>query len=66
MQSGQPKKLITYEELVKHITRSDCWVSVEGKVMNVTKFLAEHPGGEDILLANWYRCYKIFSKHCWW
>jgi cytochrome b involved in lipid metabolism len=49
---NKDKKLITYEELVKHTSRSDCWLSVEGKVLNVTKFLAEHPGGEDILIAN--------------
>ena len=46
------KELITYEELSKHISRNDCWISIEGKVMNVSKFLAEHPGGEDILMSN--------------
>jgi len=49
---SKEKRQITYEELSKHTGRSDCWLSVEGKVLNVTKFLAEHPGGEDILIAN--------------
>ena len=46
------KRLITYEELSKHTSRSDCWIALNGKVFNVTPYLAEHPGGEDILLAN--------------
>merc|ERR1712159_214386 len=45
-------KLITYEELSKHTSRSDAWIALNGKVINVTPYLAEHPGGEDILLAN--------------
>ena len=34
----------------KHITPSDCWLAVAGKVYNVTDFLVEHPGGDEVLL----------------
>merc|ERR1719326_626755 len=33
-------------EVAKHTTKTDCWVVVAGQVLNVTKFLSEHPGGE--------------------
>merc|ERR1719198_2103805 len=36
----------TMEEVAKHTSKSDCWVVVDGKVLNVTTFLGEHPGGE--------------------
>ncbi|KAF4664579.1 hypothetical protein FOL47_005066 [Perkinsus chesapeaki] len=39
-------KRLTMEEVAKHNTKDDCWVVVNGYVMNVTKFLPEHPGGE--------------------
>jgi len=41
--------LITKEELSTHNSRDDCWVSIDGKVYDVTKFLPQHPGGEKIL-----------------
>jgi len=34
------------EEVAKHTTKTDCWVVVAGQVLNVTNFLASHPGGE--------------------
>merc|ERR1719398_447825 len=36
----------TLEEVAKHTTKTDCWVVVDGQVLNVTKFLPDHPGGE--------------------
>merc|ERR1711957_512019 len=32
-------------------TKSDCWVVVAGEVLNVTSFLADHPGGELAILT---------------
>merc|ERR1712187_773580 len=41
----------TMEEVAKHVTKTDCWVVVSGQVLNVTKFLGEHPGGELAILT---------------
>jgi cytochrome b involved in lipid metabolism len=42
---------ITLEEVAKHTTKEDCWVVVNGDVLNVTNFLSEHPGGELAILT---------------
>ena len=36
------------DDVAKHTTKQDCWTVVDGKVLNVTKYLenAEHPSGE--------------------
>jgi len=39
------------EEVAKHTSKTDCWVVVDGKVMNVTSFLKDHPGGELAILT---------------
>merc|ERR1712070_1149493 len=39
------------DEVSKHTTKADCWVVVNGEVLNVTKFLSEHPGGELAILT---------------
>merc|ERR1719428_859876 len=41
----------TMEEVAKHTTKGDCWVVVAGEVLDVTKFLGEHPGGELAILT---------------
>lgn len=35
----------TWEEIKKHNKEEDCWVVINDKVLDVTKFLNEHPGG---------------------
>merc|ERR1719326_2824476 len=42
---------ISLEEVAKHTTKTDCWVVVNGNVMNVTNFLKDHPGGELAILT---------------
>merc|ERR1712151_237700 len=42
---------LTLEEVAKHTTKADCWVVVNGEVLDVTKFLGEHPGGELAILT---------------
>ena len=34
----------------KHNTKDDCWVIIDGKVLDVTGFLPDHPGGEKAIL----------------
>merc|ERR1719295_13270 len=41
----------TMDEVAKHTSKSDCWVVVDGQVLDVTKFLGEHPGGELAILT---------------
>merc|ERR1712061_419696 len=41
----------TLDEVAKHTSKSDCWVVVNGQVLDVTSFLAEHPGGELAILT---------------
>lgn len=48
----EPKKLAEYtlEEVAKHKTDKDCWVVVNGQVLDVTDFLSEHPGGKKAIM----------------
>merc|ERR1719223_2702847 len=41
----------TMEEVAKHTSKTDCWVVVGGQVLDVTSFLADHPGGELAILT---------------
>jgi len=41
----------TLEEVAKHNTKASCWVVLDGKVLDVTNFLTEHPGGELAILT---------------
>lgn len=47
---SQQTNVVTWEEVGKHVTPSDCWVVVDGSAYNVTDFLVEHPGGDEVLL----------------
>ena len=38
------------DEVAKHNKKDDCWVIVDGKVLDVTSFLPDHPGGEKAIL----------------
>merc|ERR1719262_1139809 len=39
------------DDVAKHATKTDCWVVVNGQVLNVTNFLKDHPGGELAILT---------------
>ncbi|KNC52244.1 uncharacterized protein AMSG_01073 [Thecamonas trahens ATCC 50062] len=39
------------EELLEHATADDLWLVFDGMVVDVTDFLARHPGGPSILAA---------------
>eukprot|EP01118_Nematostelium_gracile_P012697 TRINITY_DN4676_c0_g1_i1.p1 TRINITY_DN4676_c0_g1~~TRINITY_DN4676_c0_g1_i1.p1 ORF type:complete len:1338 (-),score=335.21 TRINITY_DN4676_c0_g1_i1:47-4060(-) len=41
---------ISMEEVAKHNTENDCWVVVNGQVLDVSKFLPDHPGGKKAIL----------------
>ncbi|XP_023169046.1 probable cytochrome b5 2 isoform X3 [Drosophila hydei] len=44
-------KEISLAEVKKHNKSEDLWVVIEDKVYDLTKFLHEHPGGEDSLIS---------------
>jgi len=41
----------TIEEVAKHKTEKDCWVVANNLVLDVTKFLPDHPGGKMAIMA---------------
>eukprot|EP00301_Raphidiophrys_heterophryoidea_P018117 c3109_g1_i1.p1 GENE.c3109_g1_i1~~c3109_g1_i1.p1 ORF type:complete len:640 (+),score=180.72 c3109_g1_i1:1-1920(+) len=43
-------KSYTLTDVAKHDKESDCWVVVNGEVLDVTKFMHEHPGGKKAIL----------------
>jgi len=53
-----PKKIVrnedglyTLEEVAQHKTEDDCWVVVNGEVLDVTSFLEDHPGGKMAIMT---------------
>ncbi|QPG76608.1 hypothetical protein FOA43_004000 [Brettanomyces nanus] len=43
---------ITKAQLKQHHSGKDCWISLGGKVYNITNYLDYHPGGREILVDN--------------
>ena len=41
---------VSAEEVAKHKTDKDCWVIVGDQVLDVTNFLADHPGGKKSIM----------------
>ncbi|XVF72971.1 hypothetical protein PTKIN_Ptkin12aG0163600 [Pterospermum kingtungense] len=48
---GSGHKVFAYEDVVNHKERKGCWLLISGKVYDVTPFLEEHPGGDEVLIA---------------
>ncbi|KAI3460174.1 hypothetical protein Pfo_016837 [Paulownia fortunei] len=40
----------TLSQVAQHKSKKDCWFTINGRVLDVTKFLEEHPGGEELLI----------------
>ncbi|XP_057531403.1 cytochrome b5-like [Amaranthus tricolor] len=47
--SSDPK-VHSFQDVAKHNHKDDCWLIISGKVYNVTSFLDDHPGGDDVLI----------------
>lgn len=43
-------RIYTADDVANHTTASSCWVSRVGKVYDISGFLSDHPGGDDLLL----------------
>ncbi|GAA6061068.1 hypothetical protein JCM10212_000111 [Sporobolomyces blumeae] len=55
-------KEYTLDEVAKHNSKDDCWVVINGQVLDVTEFKADHPGGEKaIMLYAGKECSEEFS-----
>ncbi|OBS59424.1 hypothetical protein A6R68_09452 [Neotoma lepida] len=48
-QTNKDVKYYTLEEIQKHKDSKSTWVILHHKVYDLTKFLEEHPGGEEVL-----------------
>ena len=46
---SQPRR-ISSQELALHATPQDCWIAIQGRVYDVTRYLPFHPGGKGQLL----------------
>ncbi|KAF8484728.1 cytochrome b5 [Russula ochroleuca] len=46
-----PTKVVTLAELRGHTTKDNIWVLLHGNVYDVTKFIDEHPGGDEVILS---------------
>jgi len=44
-------KSFTVEEVAKHNSKASCWVILDNRVLDVTTFLGDHPGGELAILT---------------
>ncbi|XP_033220816.1 cytochrome b5-like isoform X2 [Belonocnema kinseyi] len=43
-------KVYSALEISRHNCEKDIWIVIDGGVYDLTKFLKEHPGGEEVLL----------------
>lgn len=44
------KPFITRAQVAEHASKEDVWMTIHNKVYNVTKYLEDHPGGEEVLM----------------
>ena len=55
-------RCISYEELKKHSTYSDAWISINGLVYDITDFVHKHPFGDTFRGSLGTDCSGLFSS----
>ncbi|XP_067055538.1 cytochrome b5-like isoform X2 [Acropora muricata] len=45
-------RLFSLQDVSQHSDGNSCWIVIEDAVYDVTNFLAEHPGGSEIMLEH--------------
>ena len=48
--SSRKMRLYSADDVAKHSSATDCWLIYHGKVYNLTDFVEDHPGGDDLIL----------------
>jgi cytochrome b involved in lipid metabolism len=43
-------RIYTEEDVANHKSANSCWVTCRGKVYDVTAFMPDHPGGDDLIM----------------
>lgn len=41
----------TVQEVASHSGKADCWTIIDSQVYDITDYVSEHPGGDEILRA---------------
>merc|ERR1719440_232510 len=55
--------VVEMEEVEKHKGKNDCWIVYHGMVLDVTDYLAKHPGGKrSILVFGGKDCTEDYDK----
>lgn len=52
----------TAEDVAKHATANDCWTIVNNGVYDITRYVPQHPGGDEILAACGKDGTSLFTK----
>ncbi|KAJ2607523.1 hypothetical protein H4S08_004800 [Coemansia sp. RSA 1365] len=59
--------LLTPDEVAKHNKKDDCWIVINNKVFNITRYLDFHPGGRAQLMrvAGKDGTALFYNTHAW-
>ncbi|KAF7323901.1 Ceramide very long chain fatty acid hydroxylase [Mycena kentingensis (nom. inval.)] len=50
MSTKQRVRIFTAEDVAAHKSATSCWFSRNGKVYDISRFVEDHPGGDDVIL----------------
>jgi len=62
--SSNMAQKVTVANITKHATAEDCWILINGKVYDLTKFAPNHPGGPDSTASMETLVESIYAHVC--